>query len=301
MQIRNGFMQANSGAAARWNAFEQATCRRRSTQCAPRKMRVMNRRSASICLGFGLLGASLARAQQRKPGAAPLRIGVELLLVECGFAAALRRRFATDTGLDARIEAGPSSALLEALADGEIDAAITHAPALEARLVAEGLVQDAHVVARGEFVLVGPARGLAVEADDAVRVLRRIAESQRPFITRDDGSGTHLAEQALWRAAAVAPAAPWYRAMQRPGEPLLLQARAAAACCLIDRSSWLAAPGGAPGLRLLIEGDPLLATEFRVQRSFRATHHAGRLFVAWLRGPTGRALVARTRGLRAPA
>jgi len=264
-------------------------------------MRAMNRRSASICLGFGLLGASFAQAGQRKAGAAPLRVGLESLLVETGFAAALRQRLGADTGLEAHTEAGPSSALLEALAGGEIDVAISHAPALEARLAAEGLTQDAHVVARGEFVLVGPARGPAVEAGDAVRALRRIAETGRPFITRDDGSGTHLAEQALWRAAAIAPAAPWYRAMQRRGEPLLAQAREAAACCLIDRSSWLAASGGTRGLRLLVEGDPLLATEFRVQRSFRATHPAGRLFVAWLRGPTGRALVAHTRGLRAPA
>jgi tungstate transport system substrate-binding protein len=265
-------------------------------------MRAMNRRSASICLGFGLLGAAFAHAQQRKPGDTPLRIGVERLLAECGFAAALRRRFATDTGLDARAEAGPSSALLEALGRGEIDAAITHAPALEAQLAAEGLAQDAHVVARGDFVLVGPGRAAnAGDAHDAVRALTRIAEARQSFITRDDGSGTHLAEQALWRAAAIAPAAPWYRSMLGQGAPLLVQAREAAACCLIDRSSWLAGSGGARGLQLLVEGDPLLATEFRVQRSFRATHHAGRLFVAWLRGPTGRALVARTRGLRAPA
>jgi tungstate transport system substrate-binding protein len=265
-------------------------------------MHAMNRRSASICLGFGLLGAAFAQAQQRKPGDTPLRIGVERLLAECGFADALRRRFATDTGLDARAEAGPSSALLEALGRGEIDAAITHAPALEARLAAEGLAQDAHVVARGDFVLAGPGGAVeAGDAHDAVRALTRIAEAHQPFVTRGDGSGTHLAEQALWRAAAIAPAAPWYRALQEQGGPLLVQARAAAACCLIDRSSWLAGSGGARGLRLLVEGDPLLATEFRVQRSFRATHHAGRLFVAWLRGPTGRALVARTRGLRAPA
>ena len=30
------------------------------------------------------------------------------------------------------------------------------------------------------------------------------------FLSAGDGSGTHVAEQALWRAAAIAPAAPWY-------------------------------------------------------------------------------------------
>jgi tungstate transport system substrate-binding protein len=264
-------------------------------------MRAMNRRSAALALGFGLLAARGLRAQQRRPGDTPLRVGLESVLVEAGFAHALRRRFAVDTGLNAEVEAGPSSSLLEALARAEIDAALTHAPALEAQLAAEGLAQDAHVVAAGEFVLVGPLRTTSpsgAAAHDALLALAGIARSGQPFITRGDGSGTHLAEQALWRAAGIAPAAPWYRPMAGAGAPLLQQARDAAACCLVDRCSWLA--GAGRGLAVWVEGDPRLATAFRVQRSFRATHHAGKLFVAWLRGPAGRALVAGTRGLRVP-
>jgi tungstate transport system substrate-binding protein len=131
---------------------------------------------------------------------------------------------------------------------------------------------------------------------DAATALRAIAAAGLSFLGHDDGSGTHLAEQALWRAAAVAPAAPWFRP-PAAGIPLLRQAREAQACCLVERPRWAADAGR--GLVALVEGDPALAVELRVQRGLRAPHHAAQLFVGWLTGRGGRALLAR--GLRAPA
>jgi tungstate transport system substrate-binding protein len=261
-------------------------------------MRVMKRRA----LILGLLGsaASLPLHAQRKPGDSALMLGLEALLFDCGFAAALRRRFGLDTGLALRTEPGMSSALLPALARGEIDIAITHAPALAADLEAEGSIFDAHGVATSEFLLVGPGPPAIDERHDAPRMLAAIAHAGISFVTRNDGSGTHLAEQALWRAAGIAPAAPWYRPMDPGGAPLLEQARAAGACCLVDRASWLAW-GRRRDLAPWVEGDARLATVFRSHRSLLAPHPAGKLLVAWLGGRNGRALVARTPGLRAPS
>ncbi|HEX7384394.1 MAG TPA: substrate-binding domain-containing protein [Burkholderiaceae bacterium] len=236
---------------------------------------------------------------QRRPGDRMLALGAETLLVDAGFGAALRRRFGRDTGLALRVEPGPSTALLQALARGEIDLALTHAPALAARLEADGTIYGERSVARTDFLLAGP-QGSAGASHNVLTELTLLAERRAPFLTRNDGSGTHLAEQALWRLAGIAPAEPWYRPLDPAGGPLLAQAHAAGAACLVDRATWLAPSGAARGLAVLCEGDSLLATELRVHRSLVSAHPAAKLFLAWLTGPAGRALVARTRGLRAP-
>jgi len=62
MQIRNGFMQADTGAARRLERSRASHVPSAIAAERARKMRAMNRRSASTC-GCGLLGASVARAQ----------------------------------------------------------------------------------------------------------------------------------------------------------------------------------------------------------------------------------------------
>lgn len=275
------------------------------------RLRTMLRRRLHVLAGLAWLAGALpiAGAQQRRPGGAPLRAGFERALVDSGLATALRRGFAADTGLNALPVAGTSSGLLEALERGEIDLAITHAPLLEAKLAAQGFVHDRHPVARTDFVIVGPVdrgkdpAGVAGGAD-AASALARIAQSGAPFLSLGDGSGTHLAEQALWRAAGVAPSAPGYRSIDGEGGGLLVQTRALGAYTLIDRASWLALGdavrrrAAAPLLAVLVEGDARLVTDFHVQRSFRINHPAGKLFVAWLSGRAGRRAVARVRGFR---
>jgi tungstate transport system substrate-binding protein len=49
-----------------------------------------------------------------------------------------------------------------------------------------------------------------------------------------------------------------------------------------------------------VEGDPLMAVEVHAMRGFRVAHPAGKIFVAWIAGPKGRAVVASQRGYGAP-
>ena len=262
------------------------------------------RRAATIARCF--VSNCWAPKGARGAATAVLRVGFERLLAECGLAAALRRGFSADTGLAFDIVPGPSSALLDALERGELDAAATHAPTLEARLEAAGLAHDRRPLASTDFLIAGPQQKghdpAAIKGlRDAAVALGRIAQAQVPFLTRADGSGTHLAEQALWRAAGIAPQTPWYRGASAEGLGLLQQARDAGACTLVDRASWLAAPVAAKaGLGVLVEGDPRLATSVSVQRSFRTSHPAGKLFGRWLAGQAARRIVARSAGLRPP-
>ncbi|MDH3210581.1 MAG: substrate-binding domain-containing protein [Burkholderiaceae bacterium] len=226
----------------------------------------------------------------------PLRVGVERALFDGGLAKRLQRAFARDAGIAVQIVPGASSGLLEALERGELDATLTHAPAIEARLKQLGLAQDGRCVAQTDFVIAGPLRGGLTRSRDATATLSQIAQRGIPFLTRNDGSGTHLAEQALWRAAGVAPTAPWYQPLDGEAGTLVLQAKARGACALIDRASLLAGGRLNRSWGVLAKGDPRLVTRFCWLRGFRSRHPAAKLFGQWIVRRQGRAVVADTPG-----
>jgi len=249
-----------------------------------------------------------ARAQRRHSLADPLRLGADLALFDAGLAHVLQQAFGRDTGVAVQIERRPALPLLEALERGELDAALCNAPEAESRLDAQGLVHDRQPIAQADFVIVGPVprskapdpAGLAGGRDAAAALVRlRDAALAAPgtlrFLSANDGSGTHAAEQALWRAGGVAPLAPWY-AVADPKRSLAAQAREQGAYALVERAVWLA-QGGAP-LAVLVEGDARMAEQVHVMRSFRVNHPAGKMFVAWIAGPRGRRVVAAQRGYR---
>jgi tungstate transport system substrate-binding protein len=254
---------------------------------------------------------TLALAQQRRSLTDPMRLGADQALVESGLAASLQKSFGRDTGVAVRLVEGLSVPLLEALERGEIDAALTNAPDAEERLEKQGLVHDRRRIAEASLVLVGPApkkktpdpAGIAKMTDITQALVQlRDAALAAPgtitFLTSGDGSGAHAAEQALWRAAKVAPAAPWYVKVAQPPS-LALQVRQQGAYALLERGAWLARAG--EPLAVLVEGDARMAVPVHVMRSFRVNHPAAKLFSTWISGPKGRALVAGHRGYRAPA
>ena len=271
----------------------------------------MTERRALLLAGLtGLLPWSIAQAQQRKSLTDPLRVGVDWALAQSGLASALQKTFGRDTGIAAKLVSGAAVPLLDALERGELDVAVTNAPEAELKLDKQGLVHDRQVVAVSQFVIVGPApkgkvrdpAGVAGGRDvpQALIQIRDFAAAPGAlgFLSAGDGSGTHLAEQALWRAAKVAPAAPWYLKAKADNNSLLAQARASGAYAVVERGVW-DAQGGAP-LAVLVEGDPLMAVEVHAMRSFRVSHPAAKIFITWITGPKGRRVVAGHRGYRAP-
>jgi tungstate transport system substrate-binding protein len=270
---------------------------------------MMIRRSLVLGGAASWLGVPAAFSQQRRSLKDPLRLGVDVSLAESGLAHALQRSFGRDTGVAVQIVPGASLPMLEALERGEFDAALTNAPDAEAQLDRQGLVHDRRAIASGSLALVGPAPARKQPDPVGVAGLRDVAEALAKlrdaavaspgtisFVSPGDQSGLHAAEQALWRAAKVGPAGPWY-GTPAAGRRLIDHARAAGAYALVERGAW-AALGGAP-LSVLVEGDPRLTLPVHVMRSFRINHPAGKIFVAWIAGPKGRRVVAAQRGYRA--
>jgi tungstate transport system substrate-binding protein len=263
---------------------------------------------------------AMSIAQQRRSLIDPMRLGVDQALVDSGLAPALQRGFGRDTGVAVKLVAGAAQALLQALERGEIDAALTNAPRAESQLEDQGFVHDRVVVAESEFITVGPLivvkttgkaktkskphdpAGMlgAASAAEALRKLRDAAggDDSIRFLSANDGSGTHLAEQELWRSAQVAPHAPWYRNAQGSGS-LIREARELGSYALVERGAW-AVQGGAP-LGVLIQNDPGLRVPVHFMRGFRNNHPAAKIYSKWIIGPKGRAIVAAQRGYRTPS
>lgn len=268
----------------------------------------MRRRAAVVA---ALAAPLVAQAQQRKSLTDPMRLGVDTALVDSGFARALQAGFGRDTGVAVKIEPRPSAAVLEALERGELDASLTNAPDLEARLFDAGLAHDRRLIATGRFVLVGPApvmakgrvqtpdpAGLAGERDivAALTKLRDAPAGTATFLSANDGSGTHLGELALWRLAKIAPAAPWH-AVAPAGADFYATLRERGAYAIVEQGAWLAR-GGKP-LAVLVDADARQAAPVHLMRSFRTSHPAAKLFATWIDGAKGRRVVAGLRSYRA--
>jgi tungstate transport system substrate-binding protein len=101
---------------------------------------------------------------------------------------------------------GPSGLMLRSAAAGDLDVVLTHAPALEARVL-EGRWLRRCPFVTSRFAVVGPAPDPAAvaRAASAADAFRRIARAEALFVTRGDSSGTHERERAVWRAAGVDP------------------------------------------------------------------------------------------------
>lgn len=251
---------------------------------------------------------SPAGAQQRRPQTQALLVGVATSLHDSGFALHIRRAIARDTGLAVDTPPGASERMLALLEQGEVDVAITHVPQAEEALLKQGLAHDRRFVAANRFVLAGPLERPADPAKgrrpppardplglsggtDAAQALARIAQAgaqgQALFVAPSERTGAQARELALWQAAGTAPQGAWYQRAAGSMAETLAQANQRGAYVLVDRGVWLASRQR-DRLAVVVEGDARLADVYHAMRAFRVNHPAGRLFLDWLTGPTGR-------------
>jgi tungstate transport system substrate-binding protein len=177
----------------------------------------------------------------------------------------------------------PSGQILRAAASGDLDVVITHAPALEQRL----LVGPGHALLRcllvaSRFAIVGPAADPArvATAASAAEAFRRIASAGGPFVSRGDSSGTHVKELALWRAAGVTPAPPWYLESGTDQAATLHVADERGAYALADLPTYAKLSGLAS--RILFAADTALTNPYTLYVVRRAEPHpAARDFATW--------------------
>jgi tungstate transport system substrate-binding protein len=215
-------------------------------------------------------------------GARALRLGTTTTVRQSGMLAVAESLW-RDPPLAAVI--APSGQILRSAAQGDLDVVLTHAPALEAKiLVPENTVERCPFVTSG-FVVVGPAADPAGvrAAGDAAEAFRRIAARGAAFVSRGDSSGTHERELAVWRRAELAPWRPghaWYLESGTDQTTTLRLADERGAYALADLPTLAALHDLA--LQPLFGSDTMLVNRYSISlMRVAAPHPAARRFLAW--------------------
>lgn len=176
-----------------------------------------------------------------------------------GLLDAIIPQFEAASGHQVRVVAVGTGQALEMGRRGDAAALLTHDRAGEDRFVENGHGTDRRDVMYNDFIIIGPqpdALSLA-GLDKVAQAMGRIAESQVPFLSRGDDSGTHRKELRLWEAAGLDTAGfgDWYRETGAGMGNTILTTLEMDGYTLSDRATWLkfSAKGNH---QIVFEGDP---------------------------------------------
>jgi len=214
--------------------------------------------------------------------------------IDAGIVAVLEDGFEKDTGIRVRHVGAGTGAALNIAQKGNIDLVMVHAKSLEEKFVAAGYGTERIPLMYNDFVIVGPAtdpagiRGLKT----AREALRKIAAAGKPFVSRGDKSGTHMAEMELWKMAGIKPAGFWYVVYEKGADgnvPTLRFTDRQGAYTVIDRATFLALQKEVK-LAVLVEGDEALLNRISLipvnpAKCPRANLKETMIFVKWLTDP----------------
>ncbi len=142
---------------------------------------------------------------------------------------------------------------------GDADVILVHARSREDAFVADGHGTARFDVMYNDFILVGPAddpagiQGLESASD----ALNAIAETESPFASRGDDSGTHSKERSLWEAAGLPsdPEADWYDSLGQGMGDTLRYANETGAYTITDRGTFLSQRDNLPNLVIMVGGE----------------------------------------------
>jgi len=176
---------------------------------------------------------------------------------------AILPQFEKATDIEVRVVAVGTGQAFEIARRGDADSLLVHDTAGEERFVENGYASERADVMYNDFVLIGPASDPAGirEAQSAAEAFAMIAQTNSPFASRGDDSGTNRAELRMWENAGVEPGGDWYRELGSGMGPTLNTAAAMDAYVMSDRATWVAF-GNRQNLNLLFEGDEVLFNQY---------------------------------------
>ena len=208
------------------------------------------------------------------------------------------------TGIEVRVVAvGTGQALKNAeRCDGDV--LIVHSTADEITFVDNGYGSKRYNLMYNDFVIVGPADDPAkiATATSVEEALQQITESQSPFASRGDNSGTHKAELRLWNISKQIPnsaSQSWYLETGLSMGATLNFAVQAKAYTLSDRATWLAFANRS-NHKILFHGHPPLFNQYGVvpvsnEHCPNVKQLSALKFTNWLIGNKGQKLIAKYR------
>ncbi len=174
--------------------------------------------------------------------------------------------FEAESGVKVDVIAVGTGQALEMGQNGDADVLLVHARAKEDQFMADGHGVRREDVMYNDFIIVGPASdpaGIKGETD-VLAAFNKIAETESPFISRGDDSGTHTKELGIWTKAEIEPAGDWYVSAGQGMGAVLTMADEQEAYTLSDRATYLARTLEGTDLEIVVEGDPLLFNPYGV-------------------------------------
>ena len=217
---------------------------------------------------------------------------------QSGLFSYLLPEFKKATGIDVKVVALGTGQAIDMARRGDADVLFVHDKVAEDKFVADGFAAKRYEVMYNDFVLVGPKADPArTRGRDVVAALKKIANSNAPFISRGDKSGTHAAELRFWKLTDTDNKGSDYKECGCGMGPALNIAASAGqgAYVLADRGTWLNFKNRAD-LSILVEGDQRLFNQYGVMLVSTAKHpHVksaeGQKFIDWVTGPVGQASI----------
>lgn len=209
--------------------------------------------------------------------------------------------FEEKTGIQVNVVAVGTGQALENGRRGDGDVLIVHAKPAEEKFVEEGYGVERHDLMYNDFVIVGPASDPAgvKGMDDAVAGLTKIAESEAPFASRGDDSGTNKKELSLWETADIDPteaSGNWYRETGSGMGATLNTGVGMDAYVLTDRATWISF-NNKQNHEIVIEGDEALFNPYGIimvnpEKHPNVNVEASQKFIDWMLSEEGQQAIA---------
>jgi tungstate transport system substrate-binding protein len=206
--------------------------------------------------------------------------------------------FTAATGVTVKVVAVGTGQAIDMGRRGDADVLFVHDQVAEEKVVAEGFALKRTAVMYNDFVLIGPAADPAkLRGKDIAAALAKVAQSNAPFISRGDKSGTHAAELRYWKLTPTDSAkGSGYRECGCGMGPALNMAASTGAYVLDDRVTWLSFKNRAD-LGVLVEGDNRLFNQYGVLVINPAKHPHTKVaeaqkFADWVTSSAGQAVIA---------
>lgn len=209
--------------------------------------------------------SSTAPAPQNPDPKKELILGTTTSTYDSGLLDYLLPYFEKANNYEVKVVSLGTGAALELGKNGDCDLVLVHAKEAELDMVEQGYYVDRYDVMYNDFVVVGPATDPAAIKDAANLndVLAAISNTQSPFISRGDDSGTHKKELSVWSAACIEPLGNWYVVAGSGMADTLRMTDEKEGYTLTDRATYLSLRDTLE-LDILFEGDVNLFNQYGI-------------------------------------
>lgn len=222
---------------------------------------------------------------------------------DTGLLDALAPIFKKETGIELKWISTGTGKALEHGKNCDVDVLMVHAPKAEKEFVDAGFGVDRRQLMFNDFVIIGPAKDPAgIKGKTVEQGLKAISEKKAVFVSRGDDSGTHKAEQGIWKAVNIPlpDKENWYVQVGQGMLQTITVANERNGYTLTDRGTYIkyeAAQKGNPPLKILIEGDKTLLNQYSVMmvnpdKCPKVKKELAKKFLDWWVSPAGQKRIA---------